>query len=362
MRWPFLTRDDHDDATDHPTSRWVDDLLHRALAAGASDVHVAPTPGGGGTVRFRVDGFFRDQERLEPELFPRVIARLKVLAGCAVFRTAEPQDGRLTVDGHDLRLSTLPVVGGEKAVLRVLGGADRPRELDDLGLHDDVATQLRELARLPSGVIFLTGPCSTGKTTTLHALARAILAERGEWANVVSVEDPVEQVVEGMAQTEVDPRRGLGFPEALAAILRQDPEVVLIGETRDPETARIAIEAGFTGHLVLSSLHVGDPEEVPRRLELLGVPSYLVLDGLRAVVNQRLVRRPCPDCRDDVDACRSCGGHGHRGRLALAEIVRFERGTPSWLTPRLDELARAELERGRTTAAELRRVLGVEAA
>jgi type II secretory ATPase GspE/PulE/Tfp pilus assembly ATPase PilB-like protein len=310
-------------------------------------------------VRLRVDGFFRDLEPLPADLLPRVVARLKVLAGLSVFRTGEPQDGRLRHEGPrgacDLRLSTLPVVGGEKAVVRLFDLAARPRVLADLGLPAASLAALASLADLPAGAVVVTGPCSSGKTTTLYALARAILARDAAFANVVSVEDPVEQLVPGMSQTEVDPARGLTFPAVLRALLRQDPEVLLVGETRDPETARLAIEAAFTGHRVLTSLHVGRAEEVPRRLALLGVPEYLVADALRGVVSQRHLRAACGGCRGA--GCEACAGTGHRGRIAVAEVARVVGGRVELVTPDLEALARQAVEEARTTEEERRRVL-----
>jgi type II secretory ATPase GspE/PulE/Tfp pilus assembly ATPase PilB-like protein len=361
VKLPFLSRREPA-AADHPTTRLVDRLIAEALAARATDLHVEPLPEGGGRLRLRIDGAFRTAGRLDERQQPRVVARLKVLAGLPVFRTGEPADGRLRVDTPegpcDLRLSTLPVVGGEKAVVRVLGVVDRPLRLADLGLPDPTRRAVASLLDLPPGLACVVGPCSAGKTTTLHALARELLAREAEWTNVASVEDPVEQVVAGMAQCEVDPARGLDFPRALRALLRQDPDVLLVGETRDPETARLAVEAAFTGHRVLTSLHVGAPEEVPRRLDLLGVPSYLVVEALRGAVSQRLVRRPCPTC--EGAGCDECGGSGHRGRRAIAEVVRFEQGRPVRLTDPLHRAALAEAAAGRTSEAEVARVLRLE--
>jgi len=356
MRFPFLARKDPE-PVDSPTTRLVERLLGEALEARATDLHFEPVAGGG-RLRWRVDGGFRDVARLDAREFQRVIARLKVLAGLPAFKTNEPFDGRLRVESdqgpRDLRLSTLPVVGGEKAVVRVLGAADRPTRLEDLGLTDEARGALASLLDLPPGLVAIVGPCSMGKTTTLHALARELLARDAEFTNVASVEDPVEQLVDGMAQCEVDSARGLDFPRVLKALLRQDPDVLLVGETRDPETARMVVESAFTGHRVLTSLHVGSVEEVPRRLELLGVPEYLVADSLRGVANQRLLRRLCQGCSGA--GCESCDDSGHRGRLAIAEVVHYEAGELVRLTPDLAAAGRAELAAGRTSEAELRRV------
>lgn len=357
MRLPFLARKDPD-PVDSPTTRLVDRLLAEALDARATDLHFEPS-GDGGRLRWRVDGGFREAAPLDAREFPRVIARLKVLAGLPAFKTSEPFDGRMSVetpDGpRDLRISTLPVVGGEKAVVRVLGAADRPVRLGDLGLAEEARCALASLLELPPGLVAVVGPCSMGKTTTLHAMARELLARDAEFTNVASVEDPVEQHVEGMAQCEVDAARGLDFPRVLKALLRQDPDVLLVGETRDPETARMVVETAFTGHRVLTSLHVGAVEEVPRRFALLGVAEYLIADSLRGVANQRLLRRLCAACSGE--GCESCAGSGHRGRFAVAEVVRFENAEPVRLSPDLAAAGRAELAAGRTSETELHRVL-----
>jgi type II secretory ATPase GspE/PulE/Tfp pilus assembly ATPase PilB-like protein len=357
MRFPFLASKDPE-PVDSPTTRLVERLLDEALEARATDLHFEPSATGG-RLRLRVDGAFQEAAQLDERDYPRVIARLKVLAGLPAFKTSEPFDGRLSHDGadgqRDLRLSTLPVVGGEKAVVRVLGAADRPVRLDDLGLASGVREALTSLLDLPPGLVAVTGPCSMGKTTTLHALARELLSRDAEFTNVASVEDPVEQHVEGMAQCEVDAARGLDFPRVLKALLRQDPDVLLVGETRDPETARMVVESAFTGHRVLTSLHVGSVEEVPRRLDLLGVPGYLVADSLRGVANQRLLRRLCAACAGE--GCEDCNDRGHRGRFAIAEIVRYEAGELVRLSPGLAEAGRAAVDEGHTSAEELRRVL-----
>lgn len=356
MRFPFLAAK-VTEPVDSPTTRLVEQLLARSLEAQAADLHFEPAASGG-RLRWRVDGAFSEAARFDERQYPRVIARLKVLAGLPAFKTSEPFDGRLQVESddgmRDLRLSTLPVVGGEKAVVRVLGAAGRPVRLADLGLAGDAREALASLLDLAPGLVAVVGPCSMGKTTTLHALARELLSRDAEFTNVASVEDPVEQHVEGMAQCEVDPARGLDFPRVLRALLRQDPDVLLVGETRDPETARMVVESAFTGHRVLTSLHVGDVAEVPRRLTLLGVPDYLVADSLRGVANQRLMRRVHAACAGQ--GCEECNGSGHRGRFAVAEIVRFEGGDAVPLGPGLLAAARAAVADGRTSETELRRV------
>lgn len=346
----------------HPNVQRVDALLQQALALHASDLHVGPDADGTLLARVRVDGCLRDLARGTADELPRVVARLKVLAGLSAFRTAEPQDGSLVVRAEGgreqhARLATLPVVGGEQAVLRFLDPPGMPRLLNELGLPDAARSEIERLLDEPSGALVVTGPCSSGKTTTLHAMARALLDRRGDWLHLVTVEDPVEQRLEGAVQVEADPARGMTFARALAAVLRQDPNVLLVGETRDPDTARMAIESAFTGHLVLTSLHVGSPGEVPRRLELLGVPPWQVSEAVRGVVSQRLLRRACGACA--ARGCAACAGSGHRGRIAVAEVARRSAGGAMTLvTPTLRESAARAVREGVTTEAEAARVLG----
>ncbi len=357
-------RSQPDDATlaSHPTVRLVDRLLAEAMQLDASDLHVAPCEHGG-LARARVDGAFREIARLTPEDLPRVIGRLKVMAGLSAFRTAEPQDGSLRAgtgaEARDARLATLPVVGGEHAVVRFLDRRGSPREMGDLGWPDATLAEVRRLLAQPAGCLVVAGPCSSGKTTTLHAMVRHLIATRGEATHVVSVEDPVEQVIPGVAQAEVDVARGLTFARALTAMLRQDPNVLVVGETRDPETARVAIEAAFTGHLVLTSLHVASASEALRRLELMGVPSWQARAALRGVISQRLVRRTCAACAGS--GCEACAGAGHRGRFAIAAVEALEDGEPRLLTPSLPVALERAVTCGLTTRVEASRVLGEDA-
>lgn len=348
------------DPTPGPVACKVKALLEHAISSGATDLHIEPHEPTTGRVRLRIDGFFHAGEPLDQELLPRVVARLKVLGGLAVFRTGEPQEGRITLQYEDrsvdLRLSTIPVVGGEKAVIRIFDPALHTKSLDALGFGSETLQQMREIPKLQDGVVFVVGPSSAGKTTTLYALAQEILRLRGEWTSVVSVEDPIEQRIPGISQTEIAPVRGFGFPESLAALLRQDPEVILVGETRDPTTARIAVEAGFTGHLVLSTFHVGKGSQVKHRLEMLDVPSYLIQESLRCVLNQRLVRGVCDECAGA--RCSHCRESGYRGRFAIGELHSMEQGQLVQKTSSLAEQAEQLCHQKQTTQRETRRVLG----
>ncbi len=333
-----------------PVVRYVDEILEAAVRAGASDLHLEPFERVC-RVRCRVDGALREWPSPSPELALAAASRLKVLANLDVAERRVPQDGRiqLQVDSRpvDLRLSTLPTQFGESVVLRVL---DPVRAaglgLDAIGLPAPLLAELRRVIGRPSGIVVVTGPTGSGKTTTLYACLRAI-NEAG--AKLLTVEDPVEYELEGVMQVAVNPVAGLTFATALRSFLRQDPDVVMVGEIRDEETARVAVQAALTGHLVLTTLHTNDAAGAVTRLTDLGVEPYLVAASLEAVLAQRLVRCICPDCRRERVAtpelvarllpagrstaglrfyvgagCARCHGTGYRGRMGLFELLRVD--------------------------------------
>lgn len=270
----------------------VNAALAGADAMGASDVHLEPRPDGY-QIRVRKDGVFLDQGRRDLAVAQRVIARLKVMARLAVHRVDTPQEGGLELPdqrGHG-RLSVVPTVNGEKVVLRLLDRRARVEGLAGLGFEARVAAGLGELIRAEQGLVLITGPSGAGKTTTLYALLEEIRARQGAWRSLATLEDPVERNLGTIAQTEVAPERGVTFPSGLRALLRQDPEVIMVGEIRDPETARIAVQASLTGHLVLSSLHTSSVFEALTRLRDLGVDTGLAAGALRGILSQRLVPR-----------------------------------------------------------------------
>lgn len=353
----------------------VDEILEAALAADASDLYVEPT-GSGYRVRFRVDGVLSERCRLDVATAERAIARIKVLARLAVHRTAAPQEGRLVVPARaaEVRVSVVPTVNGERAVLRLLGAYTTPPRLGALGFEPALVTQIESVLARSQGVFFVCGPAGSGKTTTLHACLEHVVEASGDQRTVCTLEDPVERNLGAIAQTDVDPERGLDFAGGLRALLRQDPEVLMVGETRDAETARIALQAGLTGHLVLSSLHTSSSIEALMRLTDLGAGLPLLASALQGVLTQRLVRRTCVSCEGAGGGCGVCGGRGLRGRRALGELLliddRMRRAMRAGASPRrLDRVARlqglrpleavaAELvARGETTAAEVARVI-----
>ena len=239
-----------------------------------------------------------------------MVARLKVLAELLTYRVDIPQEGRIqdshALYGADMRVSTFPTIHGEKAVVRLFDAAGRVLDLEQLGLSPDVERHLRTMLRERSGAIFLTGPSGSGKTTTIYACLRHLVRESGGGRHIVTIEDPVEQVIEGVSQSQARPGTEFDFARGLRSLLRQDPEVIMIGEVRDAETASIAIEAALTGHLVFTTLHAGSACGVVGRLLDMGIEPYLLTSGLKGILNQRLVRRRCSVCRppDAGDASR----------------------------------------------------------
>ena len=356
--------------------RLVDQLLAEAISAGASDLHLEPEEQGI-AVRHRVDGVLRQVRTLPRSVGPSLVSRVKILSALDIADRMRPQDGRARVAVFgtvvDLRVSTLPVSHGEKIVVRVLDGTAGLRTLEAIGFAEDDLRRIRALLGQREGLVLVTGPTGSGKTTTLYAALREIQS-RG--VNVVTVEDPIEYRLPGIVQVQVHERAGLTFGAALRSIVRQDPDVILVGEIRDRETAEIAIQASLTGHLVLSTLHTNDAASAVTRLMDIGVASYQIATALKGVVAQRLVRRLCPACARA--GCDACDGSGYRGRRAIAEILatspEFERrvaaGAP---TESLAEAARASgcaslwesglalVQQGETTMEELRRISAVPA-
>ena len=349
----------------------VDQLIAEGIQAGASDIHVEPEEQGI-AVRHRVDGMLRQARMLPRSLAPSLVSRVKILSGLDIADRMRPQDGRARVALRgavvDLRVSTLPASHGEKIVIRVLDGSAGLRSLDSIGFADSDLARIRALLEQREGLVLVTGPTGSGKTTTLYAALREVQA-RG--VNVVTVEDPIEYRLPGIVQVQVHERAGLTFGAALRSIMRQDPDVILVGEIRDRETAEIAIQASLTGHLVLSTLHTNDAASAVTRLIDIGAASYQIATAVKGVVAQRLVRRLCPSCTGA--GCAECSGIGYRGRRAVAEILvaspEFERRVAASAPPEsIAEAARANgcislwesglalVRRGETTIEELRRV------
>lgn len=340
-------------------------LVARAEQSGASDIHLQMT-GRTAQVSFRLDGLMVPVSGLEADLAERVFGRIKYLARLKTYQESLPQDGRINrgdlATKADLRVATYPTVTGEKIVLRLFGTT--ARTLDELALAPAPRAQLEQFLRRTAGLLLLTGPAGSGKTTTIHACLRR-LAELGG-RHIITVEDPVEQIVPGVMQTEINELRGLTFATAARHLLRQDPQVLVIGEIRDEETAGIAVRAALTGHLVISTLHAGSCRGVVERLQSLCPDQYSVHSALELILNQRLLRRLCAECRGH--GCERCLKTGYQGRLPAIEWVRLNDATrdrlrsegPKAIQPEqsLAAAAREQVEQGLSNEAEYQRVIG----
>ena len=328
-------------------------LLEHAVDLRASDIHLDPAPCGLG-IRLRVDGRFVERGELEAEEGRRLIGRLKIMAGLLVYRCDIPQEGRVELPGgREGRLAIIPTPHGEKATLRLFDPERTLATLEDLAFDPHAMAWLRGKLALDHGLLLVVGPSGSGKTTTLYAALGEIVARRGEFCHVTTIEDPVERHVEGCTQVQVDPLRNLDFAAGLKFLLRQDPEVVMVGEVRDSETARIAVRAAMTGHLVLSTLHCGRATESRPRLLEMGVEQYAVDLALSGVIAQRLLRRLCEACGGQ--GCGECIESGYRGRAVIAEFLDGDRKQ----CPRaLAECAAELVEKRVTSRDEVARVLG----
>lgn len=340
------TEDIEDQDSDAPIVRFVNLLITQAIDDRASDIHVEPGESHL-TVRYRIDGVLHEMQRADRTIQDGVISRLKIMASIDIAERRRPQDGRLSVTHAsrkiDLRVATLPTVWGEKIVMRILDNTGVSLSLSDLQMGRDNLTRFRSAITRPHGMVLVTGPTGSGKSTTLYTALREV---SNPAVNVITVEDPVEYRIAGINQVQVNAKAGLTFQSALRSILRSDPDIVLVGEIRDSETAVISIEAALTGHLVLSTLHTNDAPGAIARLTEIGAEPYLVATALTAVVAQRLGRRLCASCRQpyredaavltrlgipydpsDVPVlfraagCPACSGTGYRGRIGLHEVM-----------------------------------------
>jgi general secretion pathway protein E len=316
-------------ADDAPIIRMLNALLTQAAKDGASDIHIEPYERSS-SVRFRVDGTLREVVQPNKALHAALISRLKIMAELDIAEKRLPQDGRISlrIGGRaiDVRVSTLPSAHGERAVLRLLDKTESRFTLEGLGMDGDVLAAFERLIQQPHGIVLVTGPTGSGKTTTLYAsLGRVDTAT----TNVLTVEDPVEYELPGIGQTQVNPKIDLTFAKALRAILRQDPDVIMIGEIRDFETAQIAIQASLTGHLVLATVHTNDAPSSVTRLIDMGVEPFLLSSTLLGALAQRLVRKLCPTCRRGPDehgrwhpvGCPACAHTGYKGRTGVYELM-----------------------------------------
>ena len=331
-------------ANEAPTIRFVNSVIERAIAERASDIHLEPQEGEM-VVRMRIDGALRRVFTVPSNLQATVISRLKIMGGMNISERKIPQDGRAMYSAKgkdiDLRINSMPTVHGEKMVLRLLDKSAGSVSRQSIGLEGDDLEKYEALLKNTSGVILIVGPTGSGKSTTMCAMLRQLCSEE---TNIMTLEDPVEYDIPGVNQCQINEKTGMTFAAGLRAILRQDPDIISVGEIRDGETAQIAVRAAITGHLVLSTLHTNDAVSVIDRLEDIGVEPYLISSALRGVISQRLVRKICPHCKkaykphaeelemlglpEDSDAvfyrgegCQECFHTGTRGRRAVFEIL-----------------------------------------
>lgn len=330
------------DVVNNPSVRLVDSIIKEAVPYRASDIHIEPFEKVV-KVRYRIDGDLQERAEFPINSYSAISARIKIMAGLDIAERRVPQDGRINmiISGKefDFRVSTLPTVFGEKFVIRVLDKTSFRFTRDDLGFTENENVLIDKMLAKPHGIILLTGPTGCGKSTTLYSFLKEVNSPS---VNIVTVEDPVEYIMTGINQTQVNTKANMTFSAALRSILRQDPDVVMIGEMRDEETAEIAVRAAITGHIVFSTLHTNDATGAITRLEDMGVADYLVADALVGVIAQRLVKRLCPECKKKgktkakemeilginepisiyrPQGCQFCNGTGYKGRIAVHEIM-----------------------------------------
>lgn len=358
-------------ADEAPVVKLVNSVIGDAVARGASDIHFEPRQGDM-RIRYRIDGVAIESATVPRKLVPGLISRIKIMAELDIAERRAPQDGRvgLTVDGRfvDIRVATLPVMRGESAVLRILDKARLVLELDRLGMQPREREVYTRSVTRSHGAVLVTGPTGSGKTTTLYATLGEINTPD---KTLIAIEDPVEYELDGVKQVQVNESAGLTFASGLRSMLRSDPDVLMVGEIRDRDTAQIAIESALTGHLVVSTLHTGDAPMAPARLIEMGIEPFLIASGLNCVVGQRLARRLCDECKrpgrvtveelghsgfdatDDFDAyepvgCVGCNGSGFRGRVALYEVMEISDRIRSLILERAagSSIAAAAVEEG----------------
>ncbi|HPC56444.1 MAG TPA: ATPase, T2SS/T4P/T4SS family [Caldisericia bacterium] len=329
-----------------PIIRLMNQIMTEAITSNASDIHIEPQKRYL-RIRYRIDGVLRDTMNLPKNIQPGVISRVKIMANLDIAERRRPQDGRINLKFRgreiDLRVSVLPGIFGEKVVLRILDKERSLIPLEQLGFSEESLEIFRTLINQPYGMILITGPTGSGKSTTLYAILRILNSPD---VNILTVEDPVEYQLDGITQVQVNPKINLTFANALRSFLRQDPDIILVGEIRDKETAQIAMEAALTGHLVFSTLHTNDSFSAPTRLIDMGIEPYLIASSVIGVTAQRLVRKICADCKEEYKpsefllkqvgienydgvfyrgkGCIACNNSGYKGRIAVQEILKID--------------------------------------
>ncbi|MFR1722689.1 GspE/PulE family protein [Emergencia timonensis] len=344
-----------------PTIRLVNSIIERAVTEDASDIHFEPSSGNM-NVRMRIDGSLHNILQIPRDLQDSVISRLKVMGRMDISERRIPQDGRselrLKSKNIDLRMSTLPTIFGEKIVIRLLARDEQMLDREGIGLMDDDSKKLDRLLKHSSGVILIVGPTGSGKSSTMYTIIKELISES---TNLITLEDPVEYNIDGATQVQINEKTGLTFASGLRAILRQDPDIIAVGEIRDGETAEIAMRAAMTGHLVISTIHTEDAVSAIDRLKDMGVEPYLIAGGIRGIISQRLVKKVCNNCREtylpdpelcdmagiDLSSddrqfyhgkgCPMCFHSGYRGRIGVFEILTFNDELRSCITQDCDK-------------------------
>ena len=354
-----------------PIVKLVNRILLKATRVGASDIHFEPYEDET-VVRLRMDGELHEYTKIPPSKYAEVVSRIKVLSNLNVAERRVPQDGKFHIKvgerDYDIRVSVVPTVFGERVVLRLLDKSGKLLTLQELGLSEEDLKKVEEIISKPYGMVLVTGPTGAGKSTTLYAVLQKLKNPR---KNIITIEDPVEYQVKGISQIQVNPKVGLTFAAGLRSILRQDPDIVMVGEIRDTETAQIAVQAALTGHLVLSTLHTNDAPSAVTRLKDMEIEPFLIASALEGVIAQRLVRRICPHCRVEYKpsaeeleklglnpegdytfyrgrGCEHCLGTGYRGRIGIFEVLKFDEELKRFITKTQDatEIRKFALERG----------------
>jgi len=352
-----------DTFTKESTINVVDSIISSAIERSASDIHVESNPEGA-KVRYRIDGVLYDQSPIEDSRKSQVISRIKVLSKINLSEKRIPQDGKFRIDATgcniDLRVSTFPSIYGEKVVIRILDRSRTMTQLDALGFSEDMLTIFKELVERPSGFVLVTGPTGSGKTTTLYA---ALSHLNSPEKNIITLEDPVEYNLDGITQGQIHPDAGFTFAKGIRAVLRQDPDIAMVGEIRDKETAQVAIEAALSGHEVFSTLHTNDAPGAIMRLMDMGIEPFLLNAALTGILAQRLARKICDNCRTEQDptdqekkvvdrlglkvdklfkgsGCDQCFNLGYKGRIGIFELLAMSCNLRSLIveTPRFDDI------------------------
>ncbi|MDI6731574.1 MAG: ATPase, T2SS/T4P/T4SS family [Candidatus Margulisbacteria bacterium] len=357
-------------AVDAPVMKLVDVIINQAVRERASDIHIEPEVGDV-RVRYRVDGLLHEELKLPVHMLAPVVTRIKVLASMNIAESRIPQDGRFEIDQAgkkvDLRISSLPSSHGEKVVMRILDKSAMVYKLAEIGFSPENLEKFQKIIHKPHGIVLVTGPTGSGKTTTLYS---ALSEVNSKELNIITVEDPIEYELPGVTQSQVNVKAGLTFASALRSILRQDPNVILIGEIRDLETASIAIQSSLTGHLVFSTLHTNDAPGALTRLIDMGVEPFLISSSVEAVLAQRLVRTICKKCLEKIavpdnlkkqfpdikhlcrgKGCKACKETGYRGRIGIFELLLPDENIRKMVTDKAsaDEISRYAVEHGMKT-------------